>query len=158
MSATGKTSTIRRLAELGHHAVDLDADEWSHLVPDGSEYADPEADTPLDWRWREGEVRALLDAAPGPLFVAGTSTGQASFYPALEHVVTLMVPTDVAMSRLASRTVHEYGKGPDELRRELNLRETVGPQLSAGACLVIDTSVHSVHEVTAIVLGHAGMA
>lgn len=66
MSGTGKSSTIRRMVTLGHHAVDLDAEEWSHLVPDDSRYADPDADRPLDWRWREDEVAAaVLEHAVG---------------------------------------------------------------------------------------------
>ncbi len=58
MSATGKSSTVLRLAAQGHRAVDLDADGWSEHVADDSEWAadDPDA---TDWRWREDRVRTL---------------------------------------------------------------------------------------------------
>ncbi len=154
MSATGKSSTIRHLLELGHRAVDLDTGEWSHLVPDYSDFADPDMDSPLDWRWREDKVRALLTAEQEPLFIAGTSTYQSRLYPLLSHVILLTIPDDVAMARLASRTTNDYGKEAAELQRELHLRSIIQPLLRAGACLVIDTSTHSPADVAAIITGH----
>jgi hypothetical protein len=154
MSATGKSTTICELAALGHRAVDLDTAEWSHLVPDDSDYADRRADGPLDWRWRERKVRDLFTAEQGSWFVAGTSTYQARLYPLLHHIVLLTVPSDVAMTRLANRDTNDYGKEPGELRRELHLRMTVEPMLRAGACLVIDTSVYSPADVAGIIVDH----
>lgn len=155
MSATGKSSTIHQLASLGHRAIDLDTAEWSHLAPDDSDYADPDADSPHDWRWREDKVRALLTADEDPVFVAGTSTYQSRLYPLLHHLVLLTVPTDVAMARLANRSTNDYGKDPGQLQRELDLRTIVEPLLRAGACLVIDTSTESPADVAAIIAKHS---
>jgi hypothetical protein len=63
MSAVGKSSVLSELIKLGHRAVDLDTDEWSLLVPDDSSYADHTTGAPMDWRWREEKVHALLAAA-----------------------------------------------------------------------------------------------
>jgi len=155
MSAAGKSSTIHQLVSLGHHAVDLDTEEWSEFVPDDSEHADPGMDSPLDWRWRENRVRALLTTAGDSLYVAGTSTNQASLYLLLHHVVLLTVPTHIAMARLATRTTNDYGKAPGELHRESHLRTIVEPKLRVGACLVIDTSAASVADVATLITEHA---
>lgn len=155
MSATGKSSTIAQLVVHGHKAIDLDTDEWSHLVPDDSGYADHTTGRPVDWRWRDEKVRALLTAEHGTLFVAGTSTYQARFYPLLDHIVLLTIPEEVALERLASRTTNDYGKNPAELQRELDLRPVVEPALRESACLEVHTSAHSTAEVAAIVTAHA---
>ena len=147
MSATGKSSTVLALRERGHRAVDLDQPGWSHHVVD--------ARGERDWCWRLGAVRALLEADDLPLVVSGTSSGQGTLYPLLDHVVLLTVPTEVAVARLADRTTNDYGKHPDELARELGLRVEVEPLLRAGACLVLDTSVHDLDAVAAAVLDHA---
>ena len=118
LSAVGKSSTISELSKLGHRAIDLDADEWSQLVPDESVYADPTTPAPMDWRWREQEVHALLaGAVEDTLFIAGTSTNQSRFYPLLNHVVLLTIPTAVAVDRRTNRTAKADGKGPAARRR-----------------------------------------
>lgn len=154
MSATGKSSTVLGLAARGHRAVDLDADGWSEHVADDSEWAGDDPDA-TDWRWRETRVRGLLEEPGGTLFVAGTSSNQGTFYGLLDHVVLLTVPTEVALHRLGTRTTNEYGKAPDELHRELELREVVEPLLMAGACLVLDTSLTAADDVVAQVIEHA---
>jgi len=109
----------------------------------------------MDWRWREREVHALLSAGDdGMLFVAGTCTYQSRFYPLLDHVVLLTIPTTVAIDRLANRTTNAYGKNPAELRRELQLRTVVEPLLRRSACLEIDTSRHPVASVSAVITNH----
>jgi len=155
MSAVGKSSTICELSKLGHRAIDLDTDEWSQLVPDDSAYADPAIAAPMDWRWREQEVHALLaGAGEDMLFVAGTSTNQSRFYPLLDHVVLLRIPIAVAIDRLANRTTNAYGQDPAELRRELQLRTVVEPLLRSSACLEIDTSWQPVADVIAVIMNH----
>lgn len=153
MSATGKSSTVLALTAGGHRAVDLDADGWSERVPDDTAWAEAGADA-TDWRWHEGRVRRLLEEADGPLFVSGTSSNQGSLYGLLDHVVLLTVPTEVAVQRLATRTTNDFGKAPDELSRELELREVVEPLLLAGACLVVDTSVIAADDVASAVAEH----
>jgi shikimate kinase len=155
MSAVGKSSVISELIKLGHRAIDLDTDEWSQLVPDDSIYADPTTSARMDWRWREREVNALLSATDDRmLFVAGTSTNQSQFYPLLDHVVLLTIPTAVAIDRLANRTTNAYGKDPAELRCELQLRRVVEPLLRGSACLEIDTSRQPVADAIAMIMNH----
>lgn len=155
MSATGKSSAVAQLIAHGYQAIDLDTGEWSHLVPDDSAHADTETDRPLDWRWREDKVLALLSGQCGTLYVAGTSTYQGRFYPYLDHIVLLTVPEEVALERLANRVTNDYGKSPTEVRRELRLRPIVEPALRESACLEVDTSTHSTAEVVTIIMAHA---
>ena len=99
MSAVGKSSVISELIKLRHRAIDLDTDEWSKLAPDDSAYADPTTPAPMDWRWREPEVQALLSATDDDKsFVAGSCTYQSRFYPLLDHVVLLTIPAAVAFA------------------------------------------------------------
>lgn len=157
MSAVGKSTAVLELRARGHQAVDLDTPEWSSLAPDDSEFADPADPGRLDWGWREDKVRGLLSAAaPGTLFVAGTSTHQGRLYPLLDHVVLLCVPDGVARTRLADRSTNDYGKDPAELARELELRAVVEPLLRRSACLEIDTARHPSADVAALILEHAG--
>ncbi len=153
MSGTGKSTTVAVLRGRGVDAVDLDDAAWSEHVPDTSPWADP-GGAP-DWRWRLAAVRELLEQAQGPLVVAGTSTDQGRLYGLLEHVVLLTVPTPVAVQRLRERTTNGYGKAPDELARELALREEVEPLLRAGACLVLDTSTTPPGAVADALVAHA---
>lgn len=152
MSATGKSTVVADLVARGVAAVDLDDPRWSHEVPDDSAFADgPDAS---DWRWREQAVGALLDDAPEPLVVAGTSTTQGAFYDRFAHVVLLGVPDGVALHRLATRTTNAYGKDPAELAREVALRVEVQPLLQRGACLELDTSAHDREAVVDLLLAH----
>lgn len=154
MSGVGKSSVVHELRGRGCRAVDLDSDDWSHLVPDDSPYA-AAGEQAMDWRWRDEAVRALLQGnRADSLVIAGTSTNQGTFYELLDHVVLLTVPEDVALERLAHRTTNDYGKDPAELRRELELRAVVEPLLRAAACLEIDASRHPVSAVAAMVVGH----
>ena len=154
MSAVGKSSVVGELSKRGYRAIDLDTDEWSQLVPDDSAYADPTSPTPMDWRWCEEKVYVLLTANADTLFVAGTSTYQARFYPLLDHIVLLTIPVTVVRDRLANRTTNAYGKDPAELRRELQLRTTVEPLLRRSACLEIDTSRHALPDVITMITSH----
>lgn len=152
MSGTGKSTAVVDLVARGVAAVDLDDPRWSHEVPDDSPFADgPDA---TDWRWRDGAVAALLDDAPDPLVVAGTSTTQGALYDRFAHVVLLSVPDEVALHRLATRTTNAYGKAPAEVAREVALRAEVQPLLRRGACLEVDTAAHGRAHVLDLLLDH----
>lgn len=156
MSAVGKSTVILELVARGHRAVDLDTPQWSHLVPDESAFAQALTTNPLDWTWRQDEVRTLLSGdGDDPLFVAGTSTHQGRLYSLLDHVVLLWIPEAVARTRLAERTTSDYGKVPAELARELELRATVQPLLRRSACCEIDSSGHTPADVATVVTEHA---
>lgn len=152
MSATGKSTVVADLVARGVAAVDLDDPRWSHEVPDDSEFADGPGAT--DWRWRDHDVRSLLDDASEPLVVAGTSTTQGVFYDRFAHVVLLGVPDEVALHRLATRTTNAYGNDPAELAREVALRVEVQPLLQRGACLELDTAAHDRDDVVDALLAH----
>ena len=151
MSATGKSTLIRELAVRGHKAIDTDSDEWSVHVVD----SDPSGSgVEPDWVWREDRIQRLLSTEDTDvLFVSGCKTNQSKFYPQFDHVVLLSAPMALILERLATRTTNPYGKHPDELARELRLRETVEPMLRRVASLEVDTSV-PVDQVIETVLSH----
>ena len=152
MSATGKSTVVADLVARGVAAVDLDDPRGAHGGPDDSAFADgPDA---TDWRWRDEAVGALLDDAPEPLVVAGTSTNQSAFYDRVAHVVLLTVPDEVALHRLATRTTNAYGKDPAEVAREVTLRAEVQPLLRRGACLEVDTAARDRDGVVELLLAH----
>lgn len=144
MAGTGKSTVVARLRELGHAAVDIDADGL--LDETGGEAL-----------WVEEGVREVLATAPRPLFVAGCAANQGAFYADFSHVVLLSAPADVIRERLASRTTNRFGKDPGELARVLADLAEVEPLLRRGATLEIDTSAATPEEVVVRVLEHAGV-
>lgn len=151
MSGTGKSTVIARLAELGHHAVDTDSDEYFELVePDEAVRA--RFGGAKDRRWRADRIAVLLDVDAPALFLSGTSSNQAQFYPRFDHVVLLSAPEPIVLERLRTRTTNRYAKDPAELARELSLRGVVEPMLRRAADIEIDTTA-PLDEVVARIAG-----
>ena len=144
MSGTGKSSLLTELSARGYRTVDTDYGDYFHTV-DGERL------------WREEKISALLasapDAAPGVLFVQGTTRNQGRFYPSFDHIVLLSAPAGILMERLATRTTNPYGKDPAELAESLEYLRTVEPLLRASATLEVVTTV-PVTRVADIVLDH----
>ena len=90
MSASGKSSVIPALADLGYKAIDTD-EGWCEQLPDGRQ------------RWREDAIAILL-ARRGTLFVAGCEENQARFHPQFDRIILLSAPVQTMMQRLADRT------------------------------------------------------
>jgi len=133
VSGVGKSTVIRRLAELGHRAVDLDSDEWSEWVDSSTGGPSPQ-EPGKDWVWRTDRVRDLLTSADNDdLFVSGCSSNMGSFRDHFNVVVLLSVPTEVMTERLTHRTTNAYGKGPGELTRSLEFKSTIEPLLRSTA-------------------------
>jgi shikimate kinase len=139
MSGTGKSTLIEALGALGHKAIDLDNDGYSHLVP-----ALPGEITGLgnglDWVWHEERVAQLLATEDTDvLFVSGCSPNQRAFYDWFNHIVLLSAPATLIAQRMAARTNNSFGKDAGELARTLQLKESVEPVLRRGASIEIDT-------------------
>lgn len=141
MSGTGKSTVIRRLAELGYKTIDTDdgLSEWAPL-PGDSQVRYSSADG--EWLWREDRVQRLLSTEDTDvLFVSGCARNQVKFYPQFDHVILLSAPAGLIADRLATRTTNPYGKRPDDLAHVLQLLQTVEPMLRRAASLEVDTSV-----------------
>ncbi len=142
MSGSGKSTLTAALAERGYKAVDLDSEAWSHWVDVARDTA---PGTPVeagrDWVWQDERVRGLLASGDADtLVVSGCSPNQGQFYGLFDAVVLLSAPELVVMERLAARTGNDYGKGPGEAERVLDLIKEVEPILRKGATHEIDTS------------------
>jgi dephospho-CoA kinase len=105
-----------------------------------------------DWVWREDRIQQLLSTEDaGALFLSGCAPNMDKFLLQFDHVILLSAPPTVVVERLRTRTNNPYGKLPDEIARELDLRETVEPLLRNVAEHEIDTSA-SLEDVVATVL------
>lgn len=151
VSGVGKSTVVARLAELGHHAVDLDSPQWSEWV-DSADGSGPTPSQPgKDWQWREGRVRELLaDDCDGVLFVSGCAPNLGVFRDRFTGVVLLSVPIEVMAERLTHRTTNTYGKDPEELARSLEFKESVEPLLRATSDLELDGTTPLAQLVTRI--------
>lgn len=130
MSATGKSTAIAALRELGYHAVDLDEPGWSRQDEFGAQ------------RWHCERVEALLcDDEHRVVFICGCSEDQGQFYPLLSHIILLSVPEKVMIERLDRRTNNAFGKRPEERARILADLEAIEPLLRAGSDYEIDTRI-----------------
>lgn len=132
MSATGKSTVLRALADRGCDAVDTDEPgrdgPWIEAV-DGE---------PL---WRLDRVRALLDRPRSrPLVVQGTVANQGAVYDRFDAVVLLSAPADVIVERLRSRTTNAFGKADAERAQVLRDLAEVEPLLRAGATHELDAT------------------
>jgi hypothetical protein len=144
MSGTGKSSLLDELAARRFRTVDTDYGDW-HELTDG------------EWLWREDRIDALLSdhqsQGAGLLFVQGTTRNQTVFYPRINHIVLLSVPTEVLIERLRTRSNNPYGKRPSEVIETLEYVQTVEPLVRESATLEVVTTI-PVDQVADMVLEH----
>jgi dephospho-CoA kinase len=142
MSATGKSTVLNKLGELGHKVVDTDYGGFTTEV-DSAE--GPER------LWREDRIQEVLSANDADvLFISGTSRNQVRFYSQFDHIVLLSAPAHVLVERLITRTNNPYGKNPNEIAQTLGFLRAVEPKLRGSATLEIDASAPLDQVVTAI--------
>lgn len=140
MSGVGKSSVIDRLAARGYRAVDTDAGGFFELVASDGE-ARRKFGGDMEWRWREDRVTQLLDDERADiLFVCGTASNQAKFYPRFDRIVLLTAPDDVMLERMVTRTNNPYGQDPSDRARQFQLKPLVEPLLRRVADVIIDTT------------------
>lgn len=146
MSATGKSTVLRSLADRGCDAVDTD-----EPGPDGPwiEVVDGE---PM---WRLDRIRTLLDGPrERPLVVQGTVANQGAVYDRFDAVVLLSAPAHVIVERLRTRTTNDFGKADAEREQVLRDLAEVEPLLRAGATHELD-GARPLDDVVAAVLAIA---
>jgi dephospho-CoA kinase len=104
MSGTGKSTVLAELHKRGYEVVETDEPEWM-------EWSDEEG----GYMWREERVAELLARElEVPLFVSGTVSNQARFYPDFDAVVLLSAPLDVLLGRIEDRTTNDFGRTAEE--------------------------------------------
>jgi len=150
MSATGKSSLVRKLAECGYKAIDTD---WN---PEWEEPPSPPRDGP-GWIWREERIQELLNTEDADiLFVSACVENQVKFYSQFDHIVLVSAPAQLTAERLATRTTNPYGKRAGEVEEVLHFKRTIEPLLRGAATTEIDTSI-SLEELVATVLRRVGV-
>lgn len=138
MSGTGKSATLRLLAERGYPVVDTDYGGWILIGPGG----EPE--------WDEARLEVLIarhERSGQPLFVAGTVWNQARFYGRFDQVVLLSAPVEVMLERVGGRTTNPFGKTAAERARIVADTAAVEPLLRSAATVEIDTRAPLMHVV-----------
>ena len=126
MSGVGKSTLVAELKRRGYAAYDADDDGFSEPRGDGR------------WGWRRPDVAALLDAADGLIFFAGTSEEQGTLR--FDYRVLLTVPRPVLVERLRTRTTNGYGRAGAEHEQVLGDLEAIEPLLRRSADLVLDAT------------------
>ena len=130
MSGTGKSTALAELAQRGFRVVDTDDPPWSEWSESDGGYV-----------WRENPMTDLLAGDDGPtLYVSGTVSNQARFYPRFDAVVLLSATAEVLLERIESRTTNDYGKAPEERALILEHIAEVEPLLRAGCTHEIDAA------------------
>lgn len=88
MSVTGKSTVLRRLAELGYRVIDTDEGGFTVSVQSASG---------TERLWREDRIQAILSAFidADVMFVSGTCRNQVRFYPQFDRIVLLSAPASV---------------------------------------------------------------
>jgi dephospho-CoA kinase len=133
MSGTGKSSVLRRLAELGFRTVDTDYNDLTVEVRSASGASGR--------LWREDRIEQILSATDADLlFISGTCRNQVKFYTRFDYIVLLSAPASVLVERLTTRSSNPYGKSPEEITETLRLIEAVEPLLRRAATLELDTT------------------
>jgi dephospho-CoA kinase len=146
MSGTGKSSVLRRLADLGYRTVDTDEGDLTVEVRSSSGASER--------LWREDSIQALLSSPNADLlFISGTCRNQARFYRWFDHIVLLTAPPSVLVERLTTRSNNQYGKAREELAETLRFVETVEPLLRGAATLELETTV-SLEAIVDAILQH----
>lgn len=147
MSGTGKSTALAELTTLGFQVVDTDEQPWS-------EWSDADG----GYVWREDLVTDLLSREYGAtLYVSGTVSNQARFYPKFDAVVLLSAPVEVLLSRLETRTTNVYGKTAEERSLIVEHLAVVEPLLRATCTHEIDATA-SIDDVVAqlLTIGRGG--
>ena len=120
--------------------MDTDAGGYQEFVETEPPLRDRLGDD-KEWRWREDRITALLDDEDADvLFVSGTSSNQAKFYPRFDRIVLLTAPAAVMVERMRTRTNNPFGKDPSDVARQLALKPIVETWLRRAAHAVIDTT------------------
>jgi adenylate kinase family enzyme len=130
MSGTGKSTALAELSRHGFDVVDTDEGGWTVWSEDAGGYV-----------WREDRIDQLLSRErASTLYVSGTVSNQGKFYDRFDAVVLLSAPSDVLLSRVATRTTNNYGKQDDERESILRHLVDVEPLLRATCTHEIDAT------------------
>lgn len=121
MSGAGKSTLLAAIARRGYETIDTEDDGWEQ----------PGA------RWDEPRMSSLL-AEHSTIAVSGTAENQGQFYDRFEHVIYLVVPLEVLLDRVRTRTGNPYGKTAEQQADITRYVEEVEPLIRRGASLELD--------------------
>ncbi len=141
-SGSGKTSVIWELEKRGYAAYNTD-DLLVTRLEDASgqpvDWPPPPVDwTKYGWNWQEKELRKLLDS-DNTVFVGALASNQDRFFSWFARIFVLIVTPETLRHRILTRTDHDFGKDPEELRNTLeHHRELQEELLKAPGAIAIN--------------------
>jgi len=112
LSGAGKSSVYDELIRRGYKAISTDR-AWKVLAGDDNAM----------WDMNKA-LMELESQEPEVLFVCGSSRNRDSFLPYFTGIFNLRIDDDTMRRRLRERTNNEFGKGPEELQRMLELNRS----------------------------------
>ena len=149
-AGTGKSSVIRVLQERGFTAYDIDEHPDIHAFIDTKDNSildnfpevtshGSEAFTRYDAIFKESVLKQLLDSDK-TVFLSGSSTLQAEFYPLFHTIFGLVLPLEMLDQRLATRTNNPTGANPADRAYLLNVNDDIEAKLHEAGAVMIDAS------------------
>jgi len=134
-SGAGKSSVRKELQHRGYEAHDTDDDgitTWIHTATGRStERPEDESDRTKDWydqhEWKMSrqKVEEFAKRAKSKLiFLCGSPSNADDMLDLYDKVVCLVVDRETLKDRIASRTDHDFGKAPDELKSILGWHDS----------------------------------
>ena len=138
LSGVGKSSALEQLEKEGYNVVDTDHGYVKFIENEGIQ----------ERVWDEEKIAQLLEHYKQThLFISGCYSNQGEFYNQFDYVVLLKAELNAMLDRINKRTLHNYGKSPEERAEVIDSYEDVLPLLEKSSDIIIDTTHNEIEEI-----------
>ncbi|MBI2798590.1 AAA family ATPase [Candidatus Saccharibacteria bacterium] len=139
ISGSGKSTVGEELKTKGYTVIDADK-VFGY-------YGDPKTGEPtseksqLNWLWEKNKVEQRLGSqTDNILFVCGGAMNQAQFEHYFSKIFMLKVDDETLKHRIMNRTSHDFGKDPEDLKRQLAWNKGVEEYAKQKGAILVDAS------------------
>ena len=150
-SGAGKSSVRKELQRRGFEAHDTDDDgitTWRHKVTgEQAERPEEESSRTKEWyeqhEWKISRQKVQEFAARAkdkPIFLCGSPTNADDMLDLYDKVICLTTDKQTLQRRIATRTDHDYGKAPNELRDILGWHDSFQDRYRKYGAVMIDAT------------------
>jgi len=151
ISGVGKSTLRDELVRRGYEAHDIDAEgmtAWYDKLtgapaekPQWAEARTEEWYAAHEWKVSVGRVEEMARSAEEKLiFLCGTTANDDEIWALFSHVISLTIDEDILKKRLATRTSHDFGKAPAELKNILSWHKYSEEANCGFGAIMIDAS------------------
>ncbi len=150
-SGAGKSSVRKELQRRGYEAHDTDDNDittWAHKAT-GSLVERPEDESGRtkewynqhEWKMSRQKVEEFAERAKDKsVFLCGSPSNADDMLDLYDQVVCLVLDKDTLQRRIASRTDHDFGKAPDELKSILGWHDIFQDRYKDNGAVIIDAT------------------